>query len=174
MKYFTYGSNMLEQRLRAKDRVPDAAPVGAALIKGYQLWFHKRSKDESGKCNIFQTGDHNDVVYGVVFDVPENQLEALDKAEGLDYHHEPINVTLLDGNHLCTLTYVAGADVVDKSLVPYDWYHELVIAGAEQHQLPATYVAALREVRSKPDPKKDRPEKLKAEAALQAFRENRQ
>ncbi|HEY6152262.1 MAG TPA: gamma-glutamylcyclotransferase family protein [Candidatus Udaeobacter sp.] len=171
MKYFTYGSNMLEQRLRAKNRVPNAAPFGAAIIKGYQLRFHKTSRDESGKCNIFKTGDHNDAVYGVVFEVPEDQLKALDKAEGRDYHHEPLKVTLLDGDHLCTLTYVAGADVIDESMIPYDWYHELVIAGAEQHQLPAPYVAALREVHSKPDPEKDRPEKREAEAALRAYRE---
>lgn len=170
VKYFTYGSNMLEQRLRAKNRVPDATPVGTAVIQGYQLRFHKKSNDKSGKCNLFQTGTQDHVVYGVVFDVPENQLKALDKAEGSDYHHEPIKVALLDGNHLCTLTYIAGADVIDDSLIPYDWYHSLVVAGAEQHRLPQDYISMIKAVRSLPDPKPDRGSKLEAEVALLAYR----
>jgi len=161
---------MLEQRLRAQNRVPDAALIGTAMIQGYQLRFHKQSRDESGKCNMFQTGVQEHVVYGVVFDVPEVQLKALDKAEGTGYHHEPVKVALRDGNHFCTLVYIADANAIDDSLIPYDWYHSLVVTGADQQKLPTAYISALRAVRSKPDPSADRPEKLEAEAALRAYR----
>jgi gamma-glutamylcyclotransferase len=172
MKYFAYGSNMLDERLRAPKRVPDAVLIGVALIQGYALRFHKKSNDGSGKCNMFQTGSQADVVYGVLFDVPQKQLKSLDEAEGYGqgYHHEPVKVRLSDGNHLCAITFIADDNTIDDSRTPYDWYHELVVAGAEQHKMPRDYISAIKAIRSVPDPKAKRKSKLEAEAALRAYR----
>ena len=55
MLYFAYGSNMLTARLR--ERMPSCKPLGIAKLPGHALRFHKRSKDQSGKCNAFATDD---------------------------------------------------------------------------------------------------------------------
>jgi gamma-glutamylcyclotransferase len=60
MKYFAYGSNMLTERLRA--RVGGAAALSKVCVCGYRVRFHKRSDDGSGKCNIIETGSHEDRV----------------------------------------------------------------------------------------------------------------
>lgn len=67
--YFAYGSNMSSVRL--KERAPSSRAVGVAQLPEYVLKFHKRSKDGSGKCNALFTGVATDVVFGVVFEMPE-------------------------------------------------------------------------------------------------------
>lgn len=172
MKYFAYGSNMLCERLRSPNRVPGANFQATGSVRGYGLRFHKRSADGSGKCNIVKTDLAGDVVYGAVFEVPEEQLKALDKAEGLGqgYHHDySIPVRLADGTEMPTLAYVAVSNAIDDTLVPYVWYQRLVIAGAEQHRLPQQYIADLQAVRSSDDPTPNRCTEREAEAALNAY-----
>jgi|HubBroStandDraft_1064217.scaffolds.fasta_scaffold293766_2 gamma-glutamylcyclotransferase len=175
MKYFAYGSNMLRERLQATNRVPGATFHATGSVQGYRLRFHKRSVDLSGKCNIVKTDSAEDVVYGVVFEVPDNQLEALDSAEGLGdgYHHDySVPVLLADGTEISALAYVADLNFIDDAMIPYGWYHGLVSAGAEQHQLPEDYIAGLRAVQTSEDPKPDRRTKREAETALNAYFDN--
>ena len=176
MKYFAYGSNMLEQRLRAPERVPDAVCLTVAFVPGYRLRFNKKSIDKSGKCNIIQTGSMDDFVRGVLFEMPEAQRNKLDDVEGYGhgYNHATIEVRLPDGRTEDALAYVAGPDAIDDKLVPYSWYHELVVAGAEQHGLPADYIAILREQRSVNDPQQNRDSKVEAEKVLAEYHATRE
>ncbi|HLG17085.1 MAG TPA: gamma-glutamylcyclotransferase [Blastocatellia bacterium] len=163
---------MLEERLKAANRVPDATFLTISHVQGYGLRFHKRSIDQSGKCNIVRTDSVEDVVYGVVFEIPDDQLEALDRAEGIGqgYHHDyNVPVRLSDGTEISMLAYIADSNAIDDKLIPYVWYHKLVIAGAEQHQLPDDYIANLRAVPSIEDPDPNSPTKREAEAALNAY-----
>ena len=172
MKYFAYGSNMLEERLKSSDRVPDATFLARGNVRGYRLRFHKKSNDESGKCNIVKTDFTKDIVCGVVFEFPEAQLDALDKAEGVGYGYHrdyDIPVWLTDDKDIRMLAYVADSDAIDDALIPYIWYHKLVIAGAEQHRLPEEYIADLQAVPYAEDPEPNRPTKRNAEAALSAY-----
>jgi len=77
--YFAYGSNMLEQRL--KDRVKSAEFLLNAWIRGYEVRFRKMSIDGSGKADLVQTGDLEDIVHGVVYQFDPNEREALAAAE---------------------------------------------------------------------------------------------
>ena len=169
MKYFAYGSNMLEQRLRAPERVPGAVCLTNVFASKYRLRFNKKSIDNSGKCNIVQTGAADDSVLGVLFEIPEAQRRKLDVAEGYGhgYDYANIDVHLPDGTIERALAYVAT--VTDGKLLPYSWYHQLVVAGAEQHGLSADYIAKLREERSVEDPEPNRRSKLEAERALAEY-----
>lgn len=153
MKYFAYGSNMLTARLG--DRVSSAAnPTPYALV-AHQLRFHKRSVDGSGKCSLIDTGDPRDVVHGVIFDIEDRQIPDLDLHEGVGHgYRRCIRQLCLHGTTHEVLMYVAEAGFTDDALVPYKWYLDLVVAGAEEHGLPRDYVAALRAVpyRQDPDP----------------------
>jgi gamma-glutamylcyclotransferase (GGCT)/AIG2-like uncharacterized protein YtfP len=153
MYYFGYGSNMLTARLQA--RVPSAHPVATARLEGYALHFHKWSRDESGKCNI--TPAPEATVHGVVFEVDPAELDALDEAEqrGRGYTRQEVH---LQGPNTPSdaFAYVAQPAYVDDALLPYDWYHGLVLAGAQQHDLPPDYIAMIEAVRSYPDPNEKR------------------
>ena len=155
MYYFGYGSNMLTTRLQA--RVPSARPVATAQLEAYELRFHKWSRDGSGKCNIVSVPDEEGTVHGVVFDVDSGELDALDEAEQRGRGYERREV-VLDGPDAprTAFAYVAQPAYVDDALLPYDWYHALVLAGARQHDLPGAYIAQLEAVRSYPDPDEER------------------
>jgi len=175
MKYFAYGSNMLEERLKAPGRVPGAVFLDIGRTCGYRIRFHKKSSDESGKCNIVKTLSASDIVYGVIFEIPDEQVESLDSAEGCGhgYHHDcNIPIKRSDNSEVQVLTYIADPDAIDESLIPYDWYYRLVIAGAEQHRLLNDYIGGLKAFPHRADTVKNRASKLEAEAALDAYNRN--
>ena len=138
--YFAYGSNMSTPRLRY--RVPGCRFEFVARLPNYELCFHKRSNDGSVKCNAFKTAEPTDAVIGCVYEIPSNQKPALDRAEGLGagYHEEIVHVLSPKGGEVVVCTYIADASFIDDSLQPYSWYKDFVLAGAEEHRLPAEYV----------------------------------
>ena len=167
--YFGYGSNMLHERLQA--RCPSARPIGAASVDGYTLTFSKLSKDGSGKATIEKTDRDADYVYGVLFEVAEAELSALDRCEGYPRHYDrdmAFDVVLLQTQEVKrAVTYIAQAEKVDHSLLPYDWYKALVLAGAMQNGFDAGYIERLKAVESIPDPDNDRKTGKEAVAVLE-------
>ena len=154
LRYFAYGSNMLEQWLAHPARLPGARFRFIGSVRGYRLEFHKRGQDGSGKCNMNRTHDAGDVVNGVIYEIPGDDMPRLDEAEGLGrgYYHDHVPVQFPDGAVMPVLTYLADAASTDTHLKPYDWYLNLVIAGAEQHGLPGDYIEFIKQVPCVPDP----------------------
>lgn len=161
--YFAYGSNMLTRRLTAPKRAPTAARLATAFAAGYRLTFDKVSSDGSGKCDIEETGNPDDRVYGVLFRVAFDEADRLDAAEGLGkgYRKGEIHVMTDDGM-LPAVAYFATKK--DAALLPYDWYKAYVVEGAIEQGLPADYIEALKAVPSKPDP--DAARRTRREALL--------
>lgn len=154
--YFAYGSNMSTARLRK--RMPSCTPLGIATLPGHALRFHKRSKDQSGKCNAFATSDEDSVI-GVLFSFDPAERGRLDKAEGAGKGYEPTTVTVINdkARRRKVLTYRATADHIDDSLKPYGWYKDFVLAGAAEHRLPEAYIAEhIQSVEAIDDPDKTR------------------
>ena len=154
VRYFAYGSNMLTARLR--ERVPSATAIGIGQLVGHALRWDKRSwRDGSGKCDAEATSRKDDVVWGVVFELDREDKPALDKAEGLGvgYMEKMVNV-LTEAGPVTAVTYYATDK--DPSLRPYHWYKALVIAGAREHGLPASYRSRLELVVTVSDPNPER------------------
>lgn len=173
MKYFAYGSNMLTERLQA--RVSSAKNPRSLTLPRYRLRFHKKSTDCSGKCNIIATACDCDVVHGVLFEIEDTQICKLDDAEGVGYGYRRDEITVsLCGTESKAFVYVAEKDAIDDALMPYRWYYDLVLSGAEQHTLPCNYVAGLRAIPFTQDPKPNRKARLEALAALQKYEESKE
>lgn len=164
--YFGYGSNMLSARLIA--RTPSAVAHRTGYVMGRRLTFNKMSDDRSGKCDVELTGNLADHVEGVLFWIDRVHKNALDDAEALGrgYDETILEVVTADGTERAH-AYVATAGSTDAARRPYHWYKALVIAGAIQHALSATYIDALRAVPSLRDPMRNRRTKREAEAALE-------
>lgn len=154
MLYYAFGSNMLNRRLQL--RVPSADPVSKAVLPGYELKFHKQSNtDGSGKCSIQKK--EGSKMYGVVFEIDKDEKTLLDRAEGLGTGYKIREVEVqISGRPIEAFTYVATESHVDDSLRPFRWYKELVLAGAEQHQLPEWYINQIRQVEAVEDPNQKR------------------
>ncbi len=162
--YFAYGSNMLNERLAA--RCPSASPVGIAFAPNHALEFTKTGKDLSGKATLFpQQGAHQ---YGVLFNINRNDLSALDKAEGASFGYKRIDAFPIicspSGNEMFATTYMAIQ--TESDLKPFDWYLDLVIAGAKQHNLPKKQISSLQNTPYIVDTHTNRKGRLDALAAL--------
>jgi hypothetical protein len=137
-------------RARLLQRVPGAKVVGVGLLRGHALRWHKVAKDGSGKCDI-PVDETDSLVYGVLYEIPEKQKTNLDRAEGLGYGYDEMQVCIEVGS--TTYSAVAYyATKIDRNILPFTWYKALVVAGAVEHGLPPVYVEKLRAVTAVQDP----------------------
>ncbi len=142
LKYFAYGSNMHPARLR--ERISSCRFVDVIESKGWELKCHKRSKDGSGKCNMVATDKTANRVYGVLYELPEEEKANLDAAEtvGYGYHDKTIKIPVYGE----AFTYLADSEYIDDSLKPYTWYKEFFVEGAKYHGLPEGYIEFLEAI----------------------------
>ena len=155
MKYFAYGSNMLTRRLTDPSRAPSAAACGIAVASGFVVRFHKMGADGSGKCTLIVRTGESVMAYGVLYEVDDADCARLDRVEGVHaegYVRHSLQLRLADNRTVKAMTYVAGARYVDASRVPFDWYRDLVVVGATEHGLPASYIEELMRAPAVPDP----------------------
>ena len=153
--YFAYGSNLLLARLRQDDRAPSAKRIGIAAIDRYSLRFHKVGADGSGKCDAFGTGVEGDCLHGCLYEIEHEEWTALDRAEGVGYLRTRLEVRW-QGQIVAAQTYVAREHHHDPSLLPFDWYLELVLAGARESGLPEAQIERLEGIRATRDPDRAR------------------
>ena len=154
MKYFAYGSNM--SLLRLRQRVPGAERLGLFILEQHDLRFHKISKDGSGKCDVYPTGNPDDSVFGALFKIDPGEKPFLDEIEGLGvgYEEKLVNVKNDVGDVIEAVTYYATR--IDSSLKPYSWYLNHVIIGAKEINVPGHYLKAIQSVESIEDGDKKR------------------
>lgn len=155
MLCFSYGSNMSRRRLQA--RVPSARFVAVAALPEHRMVFHKRSRaDGSAKCDAEYTGNPDDRVIGIVWDIAASEKGELDRVEGLGFGYDEkiVEVITGQGERLSTQIYVATD--VDPALTPYRWYWEHVRIGARENRFPAEYVAWIERVTVAEDPEPER------------------
>ncbi len=75
--YLAYGSNL--HPLRFAKRVPSAQIIGRIELAGYQIAFHKKGKDGSGKCLFYKTGDKAHIMYGALYSFDSREKKELDR-----------------------------------------------------------------------------------------------
>ncbi len=162
--YFAYGSNLLESRLRAPERTPGAICRGQASLDEHQLRFHKRGRDGSGKADAFFTGSPVHQLHGRVYELPLGELVTLDRVEGVGFGYERVTVSVTLGTLglVDAQTYRALEPAIDPGIAPFDWYLNLVRAGAAEIDLPASHQESLRVISSIVDPDVDRRERARA------------
>lgn len=145
LRYFAYGSNL--HPLRLMRRLENPRLVGTARLDGWVIDFDKRGRDGSGKCSIAPgTG----CVYGAVYALSAADKTRLDIIEGVGAGYECIEVELPGSDRAST--YVAMPQARSPGLAPFEWYLQLVVAGADFHGFPAAYRAGLVARHAVPDP----------------------
>lgn len=157
MLTFAYGSNMLLQKL--KINMPSAKKVANGYITGYRFSFNKVSKkDGSAKGNIVYTGNNDDIVWGIIYEISEEEKKALDREEGLGrgYRQEVVSITTSEGNEMDALAYIADIRAIRNGLLPFDWYRDMVITGAKKNGLPEDSITALENFKYKFDNDEER------------------
>lgn len=151
MLYFAYGSNLDPLQMAA--RCPGHQVVGLAMLADHRLVFPRFSADWGGGVASPALA-HGEKVWGVLYELGESDVAALDRYEGWvgagDQHNlydrETVTVELVrpdDGSvprRLRVLTYVARPS---NASAPSRRYLETVLRGARHHRLPDDYVERL-------------------------------
>ncbi|MGU9951324.1 MAG: gamma-glutamylcyclotransferase family protein [Gammaproteobacteria bacterium WSBS_2016_MAG_OTU1] len=164
MKYFAYGSNMSQERLENRIDIIEKSP-GYFILEEHVLKFNKIGNNGSGKCNICYTGNSDDKVYGVLYEISCSNIEKLDLLEGYQKGYDKKNIETTNANSTLhdTFTaftyYVAEKKYIDEELKPYCWYKNHVQHGATVAGLPQPYIDEIMNVKAKSDPDIERRKK---------------
>jgi gamma-glutamylcyclotransferase len=154
MLYFAYGSNMDAEQM--KERCPSAKFVCRAKLPSHRLAFTRKSvRRGCGVADILR--DEMNDVWGVVYDLLENELENLDKDEDFrpgrpddqnDYTRENWHVWHEgDAKRPLIVAIYRGHPQPNPPLPNCD-YKNLIVAGARHWQLPGYYIQELESIQT--------------------------
>jgi hypothetical protein len=160
LKYLAYGSNLHPERLR--DRGVSVELIAKVALPGRKLIFQKIGMDGSAKCDIMESSSGNSVVWCALYAIEVAGIAKLDGFEGLGSGYERRLLELED--HGSAFAYVASPEATSSTMLPFDWYREMVVAGALYHRFPDGYVEEIRAVQATEDPDPQR--RARSEATL--------
>lgn len=142
--YFAYGVNLEPRRFRR--RCPGALVVGRARLPNHQLAFTRYSRAERGGVADI-VPEPGAEVWGVLYEIDEGCLDALDEYEGAPraYRRETVRVIDEGGAEREAVAYVANRT---GEFLPSRQYLEIIARGAQAQGLPEEYVRALEQVRT--------------------------
>ena len=145
--YFAYGSNMATATFSGRRGIAFARAVPARL-SGWRLVLDKPPLLPIGEAMANVVPDPTAETLGVLYAITPADLDHLDLTEGVligNYRRLEVPVTpLAEAGTVTAHTLVS--DRRDPTLRPSVRYMAHLIAGAEEHGLPADYVASLRRV----------------------------
>jgi hypothetical protein len=151
MLYFAYASNLDPEQM--KQRCPGHHVVGLAELRDHRLSFPLTSHDWGGGVAGVSVA-HGDSVWGVVYELTDEDLASLDRYEGFVgpgnqhnlYDRETVGVQLVRADddsfprRLRAWTYLARTA---NPSPPSRRYLDAIVRGARHHRLPDDYVAKL-------------------------------
>lgn len=137
--YLAYGSNLHPRRLEA--RIGPARLLGTVTLPGWSLRFDKRGGDGSAKANLHAAPARDLIAQAAAYAVRLDQLRTLDVFEGCGRGYETFPITVrLDDQVVDAFTYLAPSQWLSSSLLPFDWYVDLIVSGARFHEFDESYV----------------------------------
>ena len=143
MHYFAYGSNMDWPQMQR--RCPSSTFVCVARLADYHFVIgrHSRLRHCGTATVVAQRGGE---VWGIVYDVSDEDLLALDAFED-GYRREKVFVTALgDGHHpIEALVYIAEKEQCVP--LPNASYKRHILDGARHWQLLPSYCALLEKIK---------------------------
>jgi GNAT superfamily N-acetyltransferase/cation transport regulator ChaC len=146
--YFAYGSNMQRATFTGRRGI---IPKGAlaARLAGWRLVLDKPPIVPVGESMANVVADPGGEVLGVAYELTAEGLARVDLTEGVligNYRRVEVAVATLAEPARTIAAWTLTSDRRDPTLRPSRRYLAALIEGAEEHGLPAAYVAALRAV----------------------------
>jgi len=144
MLYFAYCTLLDNEEM--KKHCPTAKPQGILRLPGYRLSFATYSPNPSeGGCTLEKVKGHD--LYGVLYEVTTQEMEALDLASGHDRGcWKRIKVELIG---LKQEKVTADTYLIPNPCGPYHppaSYTEPILRGARAFHLPQEYIGELERI----------------------------
>ena len=130
--------------------------IASAMLTQHQLKFHKVGSDDSGKGDIHFTANTTDQVFGVVYQISDSNKKILDQIEGLGQGYAQKMVTIFDHNGQAIEAWSYYATDINPLLLPYDWYLQHILYGAQEHKLPQNHTKRITQTQAQADPNQQR------------------
>jgi len=146
--YFAYGSNMETATFRGRRGIAFARAVPARLF-GWRLVLDKPPLLPMGESMANLVAEAGAETLGVLYEIARADLDHLDLTEGVligNYRRLEVPVTPFRAPADAVTAHTLVSDRRDPTLQPSVRYMTRLIAGAEEHGLPADYIAFLRRV----------------------------
>jgi len=151
MLYFAYGSNLNPDEMR--QRCPSHRVVGMAALADHRLAFPRNSETWGGGTAGLEHA-HGETVWGMVYELGDEDLASLDAFEGFKepgsqhnlYDRELTTVDLRrpdDGSVPRRVRASAYFARPSNPSPPGRRYLETILAGARHHRLPEEYIERL-------------------------------
>jgi gamma-glutamylcyclotransferase (GGCT)/AIG2-like uncharacterized protein YtfP len=142
IRYFAYGSNMTTQVMESL--CPKHHFLGVARLDGFRLAFTRRSiRTGTGVADVIPARD--DTVWGVLYDIEDDELTAIDRKEGYGWAYTRVMLPVLleaGGQGQAAVVYTVLVKEPEQVL-PSRHYLDQLIAGAHERRLPDAYVEKL-------------------------------
>ena len=124
-----------------------------ARVRGWRLVLDKPGLIPTGGSFANIVADSGAEVWGVVYQIDDDDLGHIDLTEGvLIGNYERIEVPVWpDGTDASLNAFTLTSARREPGMRPSTRYMELIIAGAEEHGLPAHWLAYLRTISAKPE-----------------------
>jgi gamma-glutamylcyclotransferase (GGCT)/AIG2-like uncharacterized protein YtfP len=130
---------------RIKNRVKsDVKTVGVGKLEGFEIIFNKPSSDKKKARANIKENPHK-IVYGVVYELTEGQLNKLNTREP-GYRREKRKIKIIKNDkeeEIEAEIYVA--EITKEGLKPDEEYIRELIDGAKKHNLPQDYIMEILE-----------------------------
>ncbi len=138
--YFAYGSNM--NRAQMRSRAGQILEEHPGHLENYELLFNKKARGGAATANVHPAPGKT--VHGVLYKIPESAFRSLDRYEGVPQHYRRIEVQVTGANGRKTPAQAYIATKVEKGLRPAGHYLQGILEGAQEHGLPAEYIAGIK------------------------------
>jgi len=158
--YFAYGSNLNQKDLdQWKARKPHYKNLdlklkkkGNACLPFYRLGFTRKSvtRGNMGAADIVEEKNPDSKVWGVIFEINQAQLEAIQEKEAYPSYYQQAPVEVIDSNgdrQRCISYQAVVPDDKKRQFLfykPHPEYYEVVRKGGEDHGLPAEFFKQLK------------------------------
>jgi len=145
--YFAYGTLLGEAAMQAF--APSARSAGVMRLDGYELAFAETHVAGKGGCWLKPVEGGS--VYGIQYEVSDEDMERMDKASGVPeglWVHMPVSLVDEQGNTVQSNTYTIPGSPPD--FWPADDYLGKIRDGLSTMPLPADYVEKVEQVIRQP------------------------
>ena len=131
IKYFSYGSNISDYRMKTERNINFSSRKFATL-ENYKLVFNKVSKKNCylGFANVVPS--NGDIVEGALYEIEESDIQRIDRFEGhpLHYTREEIEV-FCEGEKGKAIIYIANPSMIRKNILPDKNYMKYILEGKD-------------------------------------------
>jgi hypothetical protein len=146
--YFAYGSNMQTATFSGRRGIAYRRAVPARLA-GWRLVVDKPPLVPIGHAFANIVPDLAGVVVGVLYEITAADMEHVELTEGVrigNYRRIDVTVAPLAPPPGEVVATTLASDARAPDLFPSDRYMACLVAGAEEHGLPAEWIARLRAI----------------------------